>query len=171
TDGGTTYTTIEDLSSNAAAWTDVTLDLGTFVTRTASMRVRFEAEETSQISADPLTELLIDDVRVVRQYDGCFPFTPSETKVPNAVGASLLAERRTGDVALTWTAPPVDASHDPARFYPVFRSATAVGGYSAAGEPTSTAWRDTGGGAASGTAFYLVAARNAAGTSGEEPTP
>ncbi len=171
TDGGTTYATIEDLSSNAAAWTDVTLDLGSFVTRTASMRVRFEAEETSQISADPLTELLIDDVRVVRQYDGCFPFAPSETRPPNPVGATLRAERLASDVALAWTAPAADAQHDAARFYPVYRSATAVGGYGASGEPTSTAWRDTNGGAAGGTAFYLVAAKNAAGTSGEEPTP
>ncbi len=171
TDGGTTYATIEDLSTNAAAWTDVTIDLTSLLTPTASMRVRFEAEETSQISADPLTELLIDDVRVVRQFDGCVPFTPSETKPPNPVGGTLRAERRAGDVRLSWTAPPVDALHDAARTYPVYRSGTPTGGYGAVGEPTSAAWRDTTGGAASGSSFYLVAAKNAAGTSGEEPTP
>ena len=158
-------------SRASSAWTDVSLDLSSLVTPTASMRVRFEAEETSQISADPLTELLIDDVRVVRQFDGCIPFTPSETKPPNPVGGTLQAERRAGDVLLSWTAPAVDGLHDAARTFPIYRSATPAGGYGAAGEPTSTAWRDTTGGAASGTSFYLVAARNAAGTSGEEPTP
>jgi hypothetical protein len=171
TDGGSSYATIEDLSTNAAAWTDVTIDLSTLVTPTASMRVRFEAEETTQVATDPLTELLIDDVRVVRQYAGCVPFTASETRPPNPVGATLRAERRESDVLLSWTAPAVDAEHDAARFYPVYRSATPAGGYGTAGEPTSTAWRDTTGGAASGTSFYLVAARNAAGTSGEEPAP
>jgi hypothetical protein len=171
TDGGTTYTTVEDLSTNAAAWTDVTIDLSSLVTPTASMRVRFEAEETTQVATDPLTELLIDDVRVVRQYAGCAPFAGSETKPPNPVGGTLRAERRADDVLLSWTAPAADALHDAARFYPVYRSATPTGGYGTAGEPTSTAWRDTTGGAAAGSSFYLVAARNAAGSSGEEPAP
>lgn len=171
TDGGANWQLLDELSSNAASWTDIEFDLTSRLEPTASMRLRFEAEERSQVSGDPLTELLIDDVRVIRSYEACLPFAPSETLPPNPVGATLRGERRGEDVALSWLAPPVDAQHDAARYFPVFRSASPSGGFAEAGEPTAPAWRDTEGDAVSGSFFYLVAARNAAGTSGEEPLP
>lgn len=171
TDGGANWQLLEELSSSAASWTDVEFDLTSRLTPTASMRLRFEAEERTQTAGDPLTELLVDEVRVIRRYEACLPFLPAETHPPNPVGATLAAVRRGTDVALSWIAPPVDGAHDAARFYPVYRSVSPSGGFAPAGEPTATGWRDTEGAATSGSFFYVVAAKNAAGTSGEEPVP
>jgi len=107
-------------------------------------------------------------VNLVWRHGVCTAFAPGETLPPNPVGNTLRAARRGNDVELTWTAPQADASHDPARFYPVWRSAAPQGGFAETGDPTATSWRDPGAGvAASGTAFYVVGARNAAGGSGE----
>jgi hypothetical protein len=171
-DGGATWTTVETLDVNAAAWVDVELDLGLYTDRTTDMRLRFEATEVVRSPGDPLVELLVDDVHVLRRYEECEPFTPAAGNPPNPVGNTVLVEHAAGDIRLAWTAPPVDPEHDAASFYPVYVSDRPDGGFAAEGEPTAPRWYDTdGAGPTAGTRFYLVAARNAAGTSGEEPVP
>jgi hypothetical protein len=137
------------------------------------MKVRFEAfEENTAGSPDPITELLVDDVRIFRRGERCAGFTPGETLPPNEVGNTLLADRSGMDVALVWSAPPVDAGHDPARFYPIYRSGTPDGGFQQIGDPANTAFHDMDAGMSGGEVlYYVVAARNAAGDSGEAPVP
>ncbi|MFN7966932.1 MAG: M14 family zinc carboxypeptidase [Acidobacteriota bacterium] len=171
-DGGANYTDLESLSTNASAWQAQQLDVSGTLPRTNNMRMRFEATEAQRSPGDPLVELLIDDVSVTKRDIVCAPFTPGETKLPNQVGNSLLVSRLGTDVALRWTAPSVDGTHDAARFYPVFISLSPSSGFATNGEPTATQWRDADAAAAAlGNRFYLVSAKNAAGTSGEEPTP
>lgn len=169
-DGGATWTTLETLEANAAAWNAVEVDATDLVPGTAAMALRFSATETARTPADPLTELLVDDVRVVRRTLTCDPFTPVETSAPGPVGASLRAARAGTDVALSWSAPAADENHAPARFYPVYRSGNPSSGYTLRGEAIVTAWKDPDGAAAGlGSFFYVAAARNAAGDSGETP--
>ena len=102
--------------------------------------------------------------------------TCAATRPPNPVGPSLRAARRPtpDDVDLRWDAPPSDAAHDAATSYDVFRSiARADRGFTALSTAGPQPWVDLRG-AAPGTPllhFYLVVARNSAGTSGDEPLP
>lgn len=95
---------------------------------------------------------------------------------PNPVGASLRVARSPSrdDVALTWGPPPVDALHDAATSYDVYRSITrARDGFVLLAAVAPPEFVDAGG-AAVGTArlhCYLVVSRNSAGTSGDEPLP
>lgn len=171
-DGGANWTDLETLATNASAWSTRDIDITSTLPRTANMRLRFEAIETLRTPGDPLIELLIDDVAVRRREIVCAPFTPAETKAPNPVAGTLAVARAGGDVVLSWSAPAVDATHDAARFYPVYRSAAPTSGFAPSGETTAPSWHDVDGAVASlGSRYYLVVARNAAGTSGEEPTP
>ena len=171
-DDGTTWIDLETLTTNASAWQVVLFDLGALINRTSTMRVRFEGSETIRQPGDPLVEVLIDDVRIYTRSETCDPFDSPDTLPPNAVGNTLFVEKRSGDVVLSWQTPPTDAEHDPARFYPTYRSGTPSGGFTLEGEPTTATWHDSdAGGPSGGNGFYLVSAKNAAGTSGEEPAP
>ena len=171
-DGGASYVDVESLAVNAAAWQAQEFDISSKLPRTNNMRVRFEATESQRSPGDPLVELTIDDVSVTKRDTVCAPFTPGETKLPNKVGNTLFVTRQASDVALSWTAPVIDATHDAARFYTVFISPAPAGGFAASGEPTAASWRDVDAvPAAVGNRFYLISAKNAAGTSGEEPAP
>lgn len=171
-DNGANWVDAERLESNNSQWVTRELDLGSLVTPTASMRLRFEATEGMRSPPDPLTELLIDDVRVFRRAVSCASFTPGETMPPNPVGDTLQVSQAGDDVLLRWTSPPVDSAHEPARFYPAYRSGAPSGGFSQIGSPTDVTWRDCESAKPwAGSLHYLLAAGNAAGTSGEEPIP
>ena len=173
-DDGTNWTELERLEGNVARWTMRTIDVSAKVAPTATMRIRFEATEKVRYmqGGEPLVELLIDDVTLFRRVDACSGFTATETLPPDRVGGTLTAVRAGRDVELRWVAPGVDAAHGPARFFPVYRSADAHTGFAAIGEPTATLFRDVdAAGTWNGTLYYLVTARNAAGSSGDEPAP
>jgi len=88
---------------------------------------------------------------------------------PNPVGATLmLSKDGSFQPVLSWTAPPVSAGHTAATGYDVFRHlATASGTFPRLAAVSGTTHTDTTSGVQN--AFYLVSARNACGTSGEEP--
>ncbi len=177
TDDGGSWIDLERLEGTVPRWTmrtlDVTAALGA-ASPTPTMRVRFEATERVRYmqEGEPLVELLVDDVSLFRRVSSCGAFAASETLPPGAVGGTLALDRAGEDVALEWIAPAEDAMHGPPLFFPVYRSTTPTGGFSPIAEPTRPAWRDVGGaGPWAGSLFYLVAARNAAGASGEDPSP
>jgi hypothetical protein len=91
------------------------------------------------------------------------------TPFPNAVGPTLLLDKGAGgEVELSWDAPATDGAHDPADSYDVFRSTTGAGdGFARVANVPVTVYTDP---VYPGpTGFYLVGARNACGSSGEEP--
>ncbi|UCF68437.1 MAG: hypothetical protein JSV80_03850 [Acidobacteriota bacterium] len=137
------------------------------------MKLRFEATDSVRMTPDdPLVELLVDEVSVFRRKVDCSSFAPADGAPPNEIGDNLTLERSGRDLVLTWPAPPIDAEHDAARFYPVFRTPSPQQPFEQIGEPTRTSWRDLDAADPSyGTYCYLVSAKNAAGSSGEEPPP
>ncbi len=173
TDGGSTWTDLERLDSNASAWRVREFDLTSVSPPTSNMKVRFEATDYVLMAPpEPLVELMIDDVRVYRRVATCSSFSPGETRPPNAVGPTLVVQKGGPDLALRWTAPPSDANHDRARSFPVHRSSSCQGDFAVLGAPTEAAWTDGGAAAAAyGTLYFVVSAENAAGGSGEAPTP
>jgi len=95
---------------------------------------------------------------------------------PLPVGGTLRAARQPtrDDVGLWWAAAPVDATHDAATSYDAYRSTTLPQqGFALIGNAPTPDFLDMGA-ALPGSArrhFYLVIARNACGTSGDEPLP
>ncbi len=171
-DGGTSWRDIDSLEIDASTWTVVEIDLASRIVPTDRMRLRFLAREVQRVSGDPLVELLIDDVSVVSRASICEPFTSPDGLPPDAVGPTLRLRRDGSDLRLEWSAPPAGPSRDPARFYPVWRSARADGGFGMIGEPTAPFLVEPDGGLPlGGHGFFLVSARNAAGESGEAPSP
>jgi hypothetical protein len=169
-DGGANWTQIERLDITAPSWREQDVDLGEVVEPTSTMKLRFEAHETIRNPGNPLLELLVDDVEVYRREDVCTGFDPPDALAPNRVGNTLEVTTDDGDVLLSWTAPPADEDHDPARSFDVHRSRRPTAGFEPAGEPCRPRWRDMGlADPAWGSRFYLVGARNAAGDSGELP--
>lgn len=170
-DDGATWSLLDSATGNFPAWATQHLELTGIVPPSAQTRVRFSIKEVlSRGSAS--TVLAIDDVHVQRIYGACAPFAAADTHPPNAVGATLRVTASGADVRLAWAAPPVDAAHDPARFFDVYRApgvAGAPGAFTAAGQATALSWRDAGAARDAAAVFYLVAARNAAGPSGEGP--
>jgi hypothetical protein len=72
-------------------------------------------------------------------------------------------------VQLDWTAPPVDAGHDPATLYRIYRSGQPDAGFAESGLSTEAWHMESGEAGLPDTVFFLVAAENGGGTSGEEP--
>ena len=72
-DGGTTWTLLQDVSDNAGAWVEKSFLISSFVTPTATMRVRFQARD---LGSGSVVEAAIDDFRVSRFE--CQPFAPAD---------------------------------------------------------------------------------------------
>jgi hypothetical protein len=169
-DNGATWTDFERWESNLSKWTRREVDLSSLVTPSGQMRLRFEAVEGRRQSGDPLVELLVDDVQVVRLTSQCAAWSSSDILPPGPVGDTLRVALEGGDVVLSWSMPPEDATHGAARFFPLYRSASPDSGFAQAAEPCNARWHDFGAATPyAGSYFYLVGARNAAGNSGEVP--
>ena len=94
---------------------------------------------------------------------------------PNPVGNSLFADRTPAEaVRLAWSEPPLDASHGAAGSYDIYRSVTRPqDGFSLLGNAPGLTYDDTGAAVPFGPFprhYYLIVARNACGTSGDEPS-
>ena len=172
-DGGDNWVELERLDANVSHWTVREVDLADLLEPTGTMKLRFEAVESIRMPGDPLLEALIDEVDLLRRVTSCEPFSTSDDDAPNLVGNTLSVVRGKDSIRLSWQPPGEDADHDAARFFPVYRSSEPLGGFSKVAEPTGTLWRDREAmvDARPVSLFYLVSARNAAGTSGEEPAP
>lgn len=95
---------------------------------------------------------------------------------PLPVAWTLRAAKRPteDDVELAWEPPPSDPTHDPATSYDIYRSTTrARDGFELLANAPAPVHRDPGAGlpGAAERHFYLLVARNACGTSGDEPLP
>lgn len=167
-DDGATWALLDQSLGNFPAWSTQHLEMTGLVPPSAQTRVRFSIKEVLG-SGSASSVLAIDDVRVQRRYGVCAAFAAGESHAPHAVGPTLLVTTSGPDVRLLWTAPPADATHDAATFFDVYRAPGTPAGFTIAGAATLGTWRDAGAAAGGTTAFYVVAARNAAGTSGEAP--
>ncbi len=89
-------------------------------------------------------------------------------KAPSGVGDSLRGAKLTGQPQVSWGASPVDAGHDPADHYRLYRSTSAAGGFLML---DSTAFTEIDVDGEEALIFYKLVAANIAGTSGDEPAP
>ena len=93
-----------------------------------------------------------------------------ELEARRARGALLLVRvdrAPGGDAALDWSEPAADATHDPPTSYDVYVSSAPSTGFGLLANVAAPTHVHVGGSAPE--AYYLVNARNACGSSGEEP--
>ncbi len=90
-------------------------------------------------------------------------------KAPNGVGDTVRMARASDVPQASWTASPVDATHDAAGYYMVYASTSAVEGFTLLDSTAYTGieLEDN----AEPLLFYRLVAANSAGTSGDEPAP
>jgi len=168
-DGGASWAlALESLYNAAATWTPRSLPVP--LTPTSQMRFRVRALEARPGSAGPgLVECLIDDVRVWGTGYFCDAFTEPPALPPNPVGSSLRLRKTADSVRLDWSAPAIDASHDAATSYRIYRSAVPASGFAQIHTVTATFRIEDGELTRPESWYYLVAAANGGGPSGEVP--
>jgi hypothetical protein len=115
---------------------------------------------------DDLVEILVDDSLDADQdydIDCCDSGTPDE---PNPVGETLTLNEINGSAVLSWSSPEVNEGHGPATGYVVYYATAGDGPFTVLASPNLTFHIDS---ETTTDVYYLVGARNACGTSGEEP--
>jgi len=121
---------------------------------------------------EDLAEIMLD-LGLDADQDGVIDCCETGTaREPDVVGSTVAGFRNAlGEAVLAWSAPATGSSHDPATSYDVFRSTTHPDANAASYEllanvgTTTVTDADT----SPDRAFYLISARNACGSSGEEP--
>lgn len=132
-DDGATWSYCIAVYGSHGGWRRQTCSLTTFGP-TPRMRLRFSA--TDGKFANTTVDALLDDVEITGKRTVCETFTPPLRRPPNPVGPTLRIERDGRDLRLTWTAPVVDAAHDPATLFRVRRAVTPNGVFSECGSAT-----------------------------------
>jgi hypothetical protein len=118
---------------------------------------------------EDLLEIMLDPAIDGNQNYAIDCCTSGSITEPNPVGNTLqLAKSGPNQLGLSWTAPPTSPGHDAATSYDVFRHALTFpsGSFALLGNVAGTTATDTLDGPS---AIFLVSARNACGSSGEEP--
>jgi hypothetical protein len=152
-------------------WVAVTHDLVGPVAPSSNMQFRIEVTDDTGGLGDTLVEALVDDFRVERERLECSSFTAPPRLAPNGTGDGLRASASGGHVRLDWDPSPVDAGHDPATFYRVYRSASPALGFAEVASPTATFAVFADDLQDPSSAYFVVVAGNTGGTSGDEPAP
>jgi hypothetical protein len=159
--GGSSWTLLETRVSPTNGWGTFNADLMTLIAPSETMRLRFTATDGG---TDNVVEAAVDEVHVAGMWVDCQAYTPPLLRAPNPVGDTLrLAKDLPGHVVLTWTAPPVDASHDPATLYRIVRGPLRGPGDEVA-SASSDRWFDVDALPTPDSYFYLVSAENSGGT-------
>jgi len=161
-DGGASWALLEQRVSPTNGWAPFNANLVTLLPPSQNMRLRFTATDGG---TDSVVETALDEVHISGKWVDCQSYTPPSANAPNPVGDTLRAEADdAGHVVLTWTAPPVDAAHDPASLYRIVRAAHPEGPWDPAGSATSTRWVDVDALRAPEAFHYRVTAENSGGT-------
>jgi subtilisin family serine protease len=161
-DDGANWTLLEQRVSPTGGWAPFSTNLLMVLTPSETMRLRFT---TTDGGTDSVVEAAVDEVHLAGMWVDCQAFTPPPLARPNPVGDTLRVDADpAGHAVLTWAAPPVDGSHDPATLYRIERALTAQGPWSEAGTATSTRWVDVDALGTPDPFFYRVTARNSGGS-------
>ncbi|RMF76240.1 MAG: hypothetical protein D6738_01825 [Acidobacteria bacterium] len=150
----------EPLGTNG--WEQRTVDLTPYVPMIGSVHVWFSVGDRD---SDNVLEMGVDDVRVTGTWPDCL--APPSTDPPAGIGDTLRVSR-SADVELSWQASPTGPGQGPADYYEVHVSVRPDSGFAV--EDTATVLRSSRT-AAGGSEFYRIVAVNAAGSSGDEPSP
>ena len=171
-DDGQSWWEVSMLDADSPFWAPVSLDLVEALPPTGAMRLRLEVlDDNGGFGGDTLVEGLVDDFLVTRKRLECAPFNPPARQAPNGIGDTLQVGKSGSGLRLDWVSPAVDAGHDGADAYRVYRSESAAAGYGQVAGPTAEfhVFMDD---LVSGPfGYYLITAENNGGTSGDEPAP
>lgn len=114
-----------------SGWTSITRDVSSWVPMVPNVRMYLYGldRDASWLAGatDNVVEMGLDNVNVEGDRPSCAGSGVSFP--PNGIGSSLLLGK-SADVKLTWTASPVDGSHDAAAYYEVFVSSAPDAGFS-----------------------------------------
>jgi len=161
-DGGQNWMLLEHVVFGTNGWGNNAVDLFALLPPSDDMRLRFLVEDGS---TDTAVEGAVDEVLIDGTWVNCQDHTPASALGPNSVGNTLLVDVDAGGHAvLTWTAPAVDAGHDPATLYHVDRATSPAVPFTEAGSATATEWVDVDALGAPDSYYYLVWAENAGGS-------
>ncbi len=122
--------------------------------------------EACDLGSDNIVEMGFDNVKVIGERQVCAAL--GITHPPNAVESSLMVTRSASSVDVNWAPPPIDASHDGAAYYQVWVSNQPLSDFAVERTTAGTSLVRS---PLPFNEYYLVIAVNAAGTSGDEPTP
>jgi hypothetical protein len=144
-------------------WERRSIDLTRVLPLTSETRINFFATDSG---ADNVVETGVDNFVVEGDREQCDAV--GVVNPPNGISDTLRLGKGGTEVALSWTAPPVDGTHDGAAYYRIYVSAAPNAGFAVEDTGTETFGARPLGGPSE---FHLVVAVNAAGTSGDEPSP
>jgi subtilisin family serine protease len=160
-DGGSSWTTIENLIFGYGGWQRNTVDLFALFPPTDDMLLRFVVEDDG---IDDPVEGAVDEVLIEGVWVNCQPYDPPAALAPNPVGDTLVVTIDSGGhTVLTWDAPPVDGGHDAATLYRIERMTSPAGSFVEVGSATITSWVDVDAMTAVESYYYRVRAENAGG--------
>jgi hypothetical protein len=160
-DGGSSWTTIENLIFGYGGWQRTTVDLFALFPPTDDMLLRFVVEDDF---TDHPVEGAVDEVLIEGVWVNCQPYDPPAALPPNPVGDTVMVVVDPGGhTVLTWDAPPVDAGHDAATLYRIERKTSPAGSFVEVGSATVTSWVDVDAMTAIESYYYRVRAENAGG--------
>jgi hypothetical protein len=130
---------------------------------TDNVRIHFQAHETG---ADNVVEMGVDNVLIEGELQVCDPL--GVVNPPNGVGDTVRVNKTAGLAEIAWAASPVDGTHDGAAFYELYVSGSPDSGYGLADTAAATMTTRP---LDPVSEYYLLAAVNVAGSSGDEPIP
>lgn len=148
---------------NTVGWETVTKDITDFGPLLDGYQFLFAAYDRG---ADHLVEMGVDNFVVEGDRQVCDPLGIDQP--PNGVGDTLRIASVDAQAEISWQASPADPDHDDAAYYEVYVSASADGGFEIVETATLTGANRP---LDPVTEFFRVTAVNAAGSSGDEPTP
>ncbi len=144
-------------------WITVNMDLTPLVPMATEVRLAFIPFDNSP---DHVVEMGVDNVFVEGDRQVCDDL--GIVNPPNGIDDTLRVNKQDGNADIVWQASPVDGSHDGAAYYELYVSGTPDVGFAVTDSSAATsAARSLG----PITEYYLLSAVNAAGGSGDEPTP
>ena len=162
-DGGSSWRSVDEVGTKANEWLLERHDLSGKLEFSDDFQLRFVAVDSG---GESIVEAGIDDLELSGEAWFCDEVNLDPLDPPNPLGPTLRVERSGFDVRLTWQAPPADAAHGPATFYPVTRSLAADAGFEEVGKPSAPRFVDVGvaGPSDAATYFYVVDAENSGGS-------
>jgi hypothetical protein len=168
---GQSWTRLEEIGNAPNGWIHVEKALPA-TAFAPGFRLRFQVDDPTIAGGsgfDSVVEGAVDEVSVSGMRIECDLFVPPAARAPNPVGDTLMLRSPGGNVRLDWETPPVDAGHDAATLYRIYRSDRPESGFAEGGLSTEPWHVEAGEGGLAGSVYFLVASENGGGSSGEEP--
>jgi hypothetical protein len=164
-DCGANYLNLEEITAQSNVWTLRTLEAS--IPPTDQMRIRVQVEQSAIIMGEILLEGGIDDLRCFGTNYECESFSMPSANPPNPVGETVISSKAGSCVKLEWQEPSVDASHDAATLYRIYRSNQPDTGFQEIGSCTGTFYHDIDELNGPEDCYYKIVAENGGGQSGE----